>query len=226
MVKDNTPPTLTVPADKTVECPNSTSPSSTGQATGSDACGPVTITYTDTFVAGAGGTGVTTRKWKATDGCGNTTEQNQIITTVDTTNPVINLKPAAGDTLWSPNHKYVTFNLSQFVASVTDSCNTTLGVSSVYISKVTSDEPENINSGDGNTLLDMVIAPNCQSVDLRAERDGSKNGRVYTITLKVKDASNNIGYATVKVTVPHSQGPKGTAIEDPVAYIVTNPNCP
>ena len=79
---------------------------------------------------------------------------------------------------------------------------------------------------DGNTIKDMVIANDCKSVDLRAERDGNKNGRVYTITFKVVDASGNIGTVNAKVTVPHSQGPKGTAIDSGVMYTVTNPYCP
>jgi hypothetical protein len=116
--------------------------------------------------------------------------------------------------------------VTDLVASASDSCSTSLGVSAVYISKVTSDEPENINSGDGNTVKDMVIANDCKSVDLRAERDGSKNGRVYTITFKVKDIAGNVGTITTKVTVPHSQGPKGVAVDDGPVYTVTNPNCP
>ena len=224
--KDNTPPTLTVPEDKTVECPASTAPSATGQATATDNCSTPTVTYTDSFVAGPGGTGVITRNWKATDECGNMSTGTQIITIVDTGLPVITLKPNTGTTLWSPNHKYVNFKMVDLVASVTDSCNTTISLSSVYISQVTSDEPENINSGDGNTFKDMVIANDCKSVDLRAERDGSKNGRVYTITFKVTDASGNVGTTTTKVTVPHSQGPKGTAVDDGPVYIVTNSLCP
>jgi hypothetical protein len=143
----------------------------------------------------------------------------------DVTAPVIALNGQT-ITMWSPNHKYETVKVTDLVASVSDSCSTSLPLSAVYISKVTSDEPENINSGDGNTVKDMVIANDCKSVDLRAERDGSKNGRVYTITFKVTDTAGNVGIKTAKVTVPHSQGPKGTAIEDAVAYTVTNPNCP
>jgi hypothetical protein len=143
----------------------------------------------------------------------------------DVTAPVINLNGLLM-TLWPPDHKYVTIKVADMVASVSDSCNTALSVSSVYISKVTSDEPENINSGDGNTLLDMVIANDCKSVNLRAERDGSKNGRVYTIYFKVNDGAGNVGTVTGKVTVPKSQGPGGGAIEDPPVYTVTNPNCP
>ena len=177
-------------------------------------CGSVTNTAT---------AAATNEKTSGPDQLNNSATATIVLT--DVTAPVINLT-GQPMTLWSPNHKYVTFQIADFVASVSDSCNTTISLGSVYISKVTSDEPENINSGDGNTLKDMVIANDCKSVDLRAERDGSKNGRVYTITFKVTDTAGNVGTNTAKVTVPHSQGPKGTAIEDAVAYTVTNPNCP
>jgi uncharacterized repeat protein (TIGR01451 family) len=148
-----------------------------------------------------------------------------VIVLNDVTAPVITLNGQT-ITLWSPNHKYTTVRVTDLVASASDSCSSGLGLSAVYISKVTSDELENTNGGDGNTVRDMVIANDCKSVDLRAERDGSKNGRVYTITFKVTDAAGNIGTITTKVTVPHSQGAKGVAIDDGPVYTVTNPNCP
>jgi hypothetical protein len=86
-----------------------------------------------------------------------------------------------------------------------------------------SDEPENA-PGDGNTLNDIVIAANCKSVQLRAERQGGGNGRVYTITFKVRDSSGNLATAICKVTVPHSQN-GNPAIDDGPVYVVTG-NCP
>src|SRR5213078_3800721 len=56
-----TKPRLTVPSDKTVECTGDTSPAGTGQATGNDTCGAVTISHTDAFAPGCGNTGVITR---------------------------------------------------------------------------------------------------------------------------------------------------------------------
>ena len=76
-----------------------------------------------------------------------------------------------------------------------------VSLSSVKIAMVTSDEANN-SGGDGNTTNDIVIAANCKSVQLRSERSGNGNGRVYTITFKVTDASGNVGTATAKVTVP------------------------
>ena len=94
-------------------------------------------------------------------------------------------------------------------------------VNDIVISQVTSDEPENANgNGDGNTTNDIVIAANCKSVQLRAERADESNGRVYTITLKVKDAAGNVGMGVRKVFVPVNSG--GTAIEGPgPGYSVT-----
>ncbi len=80
------------------------------------------------------------------------------------------------------------------------------------IVSVSSDEPDN-GGGDGNTTNDIVIAADCESVQLRAERIGSGNGRVYTITFEVTDASGNVSIATAKVTVPKSQN-GAAAVDD------------
>jgi uncharacterized repeat protein (TIGR01451 family) len=88
-VVDTTDPSITCPADVTVECGNSTDPADTGSATGTDTCGGVTISSSDSSVPGCGNTEVITRTWTATDACGNTTSCDQIITVVDTTDPSI-----------------------------------------------------------------------------------------------------------------------------------------
>jgi len=96
--------------------------------------------------------------------------------------------------------------MSQMVASVSDGCSTGLGLNDVVIEKVTSDEPDNApGDADGNTTNDIVIAADCKSVQLRAERDETKNGRVYVVTLRVKDAAGNPTRKDFKVSVPISQ---------------------
>jgi hypothetical protein len=86
---------------------------------------------------------------------------------------------------------------------------------------VSSDEPDNARgNGDGNTINDMVIDSDCKSVDLRRERQGNGNGRVYTIHVSVSDAAGNVGTAECLVTVPHNK--KGTAIDDGPAHSVVS----
>ena len=125
--------------------------------------------------------------------------------------------------LWPPNHSYHTISVTDFVVSAS-SCDGTVNLNSVVIDSVTSDEVENGN-GDGNTTNDIVIACNRKSVDLRAERDGSADGRVYTITFKVTDSFGVSSTATATVTVPQSQN-GSPAVDSGVHYAVTNATCP
>ena len=123
--------------------------------------------------------------------------------------------------MWPPNHSYHTFTSANFISSVSDNCNS-LSVNDVYITKVTSDETENAG-GSGNTLNDIVIAANCKSVQLRAERINSGNGRVYTIYFKLVDSSGNVTTGTAKVYSPKNQGE--TPGDNGPMYTVTS-TCP
>jgi hypothetical protein len=99
--------------------------------------------------------------------------------------------------------------MSQLVASVTDNCGS-VSINDVVITQVSSDEPEHGN-GDGNTFNDIVIAGNCKSVQLRSERSGNDNGRVYTLTFKLVDSSGNVRIASRTVTVPKASA---VAVDD------------
>ena len=89
-VEDMTPPTITCPADVTLECPGDTTTGNTGVATGSDDCGSVTITYSDSETPGAcPGAYTVSRTWTATDECGNVATCVQTITVEDMTPPTI-----------------------------------------------------------------------------------------------------------------------------------------
>ena len=140
----------------------------------------------------------------------------------DTVAPVIVLNPNRPMTMWPPNHDYQNFTVSQFVQSASDACDPGVDASDVYITSITSDEPED-GAGDGNTLNDITIAANCKSFQLRSERSVAFNGRVYTITFKVQDNQGNFTTATAKVTVPLTQN--NPAVDGPVMYTV-NSICP
>ncbi|HEY0322915.1 MAG TPA: HYR domain-containing protein [Pyrinomonadaceae bacterium] len=231
-VVDNTVPTITAPAAVTLYTgPGATScvvnvanlDATLGTATASDNCPGVTAARTGGVPAGNNfPKGNTTLTYTATDAHGNTATATQVVTVVDNTPPVITLN-GQNISLWPPNHKYRTVNVTDLVASASDNCDASVNLSKVVISQVTSDEIENGN-GDGNTTNDIVIAANCKSVQLRSERDGNGDGRVYTITFKVTDADNNVTTVTAKVTVPKNQN-GSSAIDSGVHYTVTG-TCP
>jgi uncharacterized repeat protein (TIGR01451 family) len=217
-VVDTTAPTFTfVPAAITAytgagatTCDTTVDP---GTATASDNCGPITITRSpsgNTFPVGT-----TTITWTAKDGANNTTTATQTVTVIDNTPPVITLN---GNTpsMWPPNHDYQTFQVTNFVASVFDNCGG-VSVSDVVIEKATSDEAEDADA-DGSTLNDIVIAPDYKSIQLRSERSGTGNGRVYTITFRLTDTHGNVTRATAKVVVAHNTGE--TPVDSGVHYTV------
>lgn len=229
-VVDNTPPVVTAPGPVTLYTgPGATSCGVTvtdlngtfGTGSATDNCpGVGPVTRGGVPAGGVFPVGQTTLTYSATDAHGNTGSATQVITVVDNTPPVITLNGQT-PSMWPPNHKYQTFGVTNFVTGVTDNCGT-IPVSSVVITKVTSDELEN-SAGDGNTLNDIVIAADCKSVQLRSERDGGGNGRVYTIFFKVVDSHGNVGTATAKVIVQHNPGE--TAVDSGVHYTVLS-NCP
>jgi hypothetical protein len=169
------------------------------------------------------GLGANTVMLTVTDSNGASSSATATVTVVDTTAPSLTLKPAIS--YWPPDGAYRTVTMSQMVASVSDGCNTSLGLNDVRIEKVTSDEPDDVKGGsDGNTTNDIVIAADCKSAQLRAERDEKKNGRVYAITLRVRDTSGNTTRKEFKVSVPKSQN-SSPATQDAAAQTKTS-GCP
>ncbi|RIK76763.1 hypothetical protein DCC62_10975 [candidate division KSB1 bacterium] len=220
-----TPPEVSITGDDPV-CPNSTqtytattdaaNPAFAWSVTGGTINGDNTGSSVSVTAGGVGAMMVSVEVTDGTTNCSNTVTRE--VTVEDAEAPVIT--PATNPImLWPPNHKYVTINLSQCVAAVSDNC-ADLTAGNVMISKVTSDEPEDaLGGGDGNTENDIVIAGDCQSVQLRSERLGSGNGRVYTIHLSLNDGNGNVGTATRLVTVPKSQN-GNPAVDNGIAYEV------
>lgn len=198
-VADTTPPTVTCPADVTIECDQTTDPSNTGSATATDNCdeNPL-IAYSDAETPGDCPQEKTvSRTWSATDACGNFRSCVQTIRVVDTTPPVIETVAVSPNQLWAPNHKMVPATV---VTTVTDNCDP---MPQCLITGVGSNEPIN-GLGDGNTAPDWVIT-GAGTVDLRAERSGKGGGRIYTITVTCTDACGNASVGTTSVTVQHNR---------------------
>ncbi|MFN0087493.1 MAG: nuclease [Blastocatellia bacterium] len=109
--------------------------------------------------------------------------------------PVISGVSATPSSLWPPNHKMVDVAVNYAAA---DNC----GPVSCSLS-VTSNEPIN-GTGDGDTSPDWEIV-NTNKVLLRAERAGTGNGRIYTITITCVDNAGGISTSSVTVTVPKNK---------------------
>lgn len=144
---------------------------------------------------GLGGTSVTLT---VTDSNGAFASCSATVTVVDTTPPMITSVTASPNALWPPNHKMV---LVKVTVTTSDNC-TVAPVCT--ITSVTSNEPDN-GLGDGDTANDIVVTGDL-SVNLRAERSGTGNGRVYTVTGECTDAAGNGAPWSTTVTVPHDKG--------------------
>jgi hypothetical protein len=93
------------------------------------------------------------------------------------------------------HHKYVDVSTTVDVIDADEAPTVTL-------IGVTSSEPDDATgNGDGDTVDDIVIVDD-EEFQLRAERAGSGDGRVYTITYEVTDACGNSTIASATVNVP------------------------
>ncbi|MGH9839836.1 MAG: DUF5011 domain-containing protein [Blastocatellia bacterium] len=211
-VVDQTAPAITLYGANpmTVECPYGfVDP---GAAATDNCAGSVAVTKSGSVNTAVPGSYTIT--YTANDGV-NTATKTHTVNVVDSIAPALTLKPDIQ--LWPPNHGYHTVTMSQMVQSVSDGCSTSLGINDVKIEKVTSDEPDNApGDADGNTTNDIVIAADCRSAQLRAERDETKNGRVYVITLRVRDAAGKETRKDFKVSVPINQS-GAAAVQDGTA---------
>jgi HYR domain len=156
---------------------------------------------TDTCTPASGSVfplGTTPFQCIATDSSGNTNSCNSVVQVIDTTPPMISSASASPNVLWPPNHKMVPVTVA---VSASDICSPTV---TCKITSVTSNEPVNA-PGSGNTTPDWQITGD-RSVNLRAERSGGGNGRIYRLTVQCTDASGNHATKTVIVSVPHDQG--------------------
>jgi hypothetical protein len=118
----------------------------------------------------------------------------------DTTAPELVLADER-DELWPPNHKLYGYEVADLVESVSDDCSE-LTVADVVFGHASSDERDD-GRGDGNTRDDVQFSDACHTADVRAERSGPGDGRVYELVLKVRDEAGNRTKAVYTVEVPH-----------------------
>jgi len=111
----------------------------------------------------------------------------------------------AEPTLWPPNHKFRTITLGG--ATDPDGDPVTLTVTGV-----TQDEALD-GLGDGDTSPDAKAGAASNQVQLRAERSGTGDGRVYRIAFEGSDGEGGTCTGTAAVGVPHDQGKGKTPVD-------------
>jgi len=131
-----------------------------------------------------------------------------VLTVVESTNQDPECASAAPEPreIWPANHEFVSVD----VAGVSDADGDPV---TVTVTRVTQDEPSGevqdagvVNKREGDRdCADAIIDPS-GTVQLRAERSGRGNGRVYTIWFSASDGQGGSCDGSVQVCVPHDRG--------------------
>jgi X-Pro dipeptidyl-peptidase len=111
------------------------------------------------------------------------------LTIVDSAPPVIQSVTPSLLSLWPPNHRMESVTIAVVVTDAVDPAPVTRIVS--------------VTSNEGGPADWQITGP--VALSLRATREGTGNGRIYTITIESRDASGNLTTSTATVVVPHNQ---------------------
>ncbi len=136
------------------------------------------------------------------------------LTVIDSAAPVVEERTIV---LFPPNHKMHRVSAMD-CAAARDSCD---GSPSVHFLWARSDEPQD-DIGDGHSEPDIVVA--CDRVEVRAERRGDGDGRVYRLGYITEDAAGNRAEGSCLVQIPHDRS-GNDAIEGEMAYELRAPSC-
>lgn len=160
--------------------------------TGGDYAGQAAILEDDALTSG--GVFVTT----APDGTGTADAIMAIIEACGTANeePDCSTAVPGESTLWPPNHKMKSISISGVVDP--DGDNVTITVDSIF-----QDEPTS-GLGDGDQTPDGA-GVGTDTAQVRAERSGIGDGRVYHISFTADDGNGGTCTGEVLVSVPHDQ---------------------
>jgi hypothetical protein len=101
--------------------------------------------------------------------------------------------------LWPPNHKFHSVSVED-CAGLVDACDPDLRAEFVWAS---SDEPVD-DRGDGHHAPDILF-DDCHRVQVRAERQGPKDGRVYKLGVRVVDRAGHSAETACTIIVDHDQ---------------------
>jgi len=141
--------------------------------------------------------GVTQVSCIATDVWGNTSQCSFDVRVEDQEAPSVVCN--SGDQLWPPNHKF-----EEIAIGYVDNCDAPGELS--YVINVTSDEHPSLIVGAGGRIhCPDAIVHGDGRVELRRERSGTEDGRVYNLGIRAIDRAGNEGTGHCLVGVPHDQ---------------------
>ncbi len=147
------------------------------------------------YTPNPGFTGVDTFTYKADDGTSESNVATVTITVADTQGPNLTSSVSA-TSLWPVSHDLINVGLT---ASATDNSGDPVTIQVA----VFSDEDDLTPASPGFSPDAKDIAPG--TLRLRAERDGTGDGRVYLIVVTATDSSNNVSRNFLTVVVPKSK---------------------
>lgn len=141
--------------------------------------------------------GTTLATLVVTDPWENSLPATVAVTVQDTIPPTISVE-VTPDYLWPPNH---TMHTISAMVTASDICDPTPFLA---LASVVSSEPDDVQGGgDGFTTNDVQLGPSDFEFQVRAERQGAGDGRVYTATYTATDQSGNQTPASDMIDVPH-----------------------
>ena len=174
---------------------------------GSDTTDPLgEATFTFTNSPPAPGANVVTASWAAA------------ALTATATKDWLNVPPSCEDVtlditeLWPPNHSL------HWITATGATAGDIGDTVSLVITGVSQDEPVD-GVGDGNTSPDAFLtSPASNRVQVRAERAGRGDGRVYVVSYTATDLFGGSCSGTATVSVPHDQSGAAAVNSAPPSY--------
>jgi hypothetical protein len=192
-VRDTTAPTLSLPTNLILEATTAAGAPAIFAATATDLVDASVAVVCSMPSGSFFPLGMTSVNCSATDDSGNATTGVFSVTVRDTTPPALGPITPSQTYMWAPNHVLADVMLAYNVSD--------LASSPVCSITVASDE-----AVDGSDSDWVVI--DATHVQLRSEREGTGDGRIYTITVTCADAAGNSSSQGTSVYVPKSQSSK------------------
>jgi hypothetical protein len=215
-VMDTTPPVLRVPARLVLRTsehdPGACAIPGEVRAAAEDACSAVvTVTHATEPSLGRGGAvaayvfplGTTRVIFSAVDESGNAAGAETTVEVIDDTPPVFTVLEVDPSVLWPPNHHMRGVDVR---VEAWDNCT---DMPRITLAGVSSSEAADAQ-GDGRfapDIADVELGTPDFELFLRAERDGRRTGRTYTLRYLAADDAGNEAEAVLRVRVPHDQRP-------------------